>query len=125
MTSSTPDWHVGRALLLLQYPTTAYFNLSTNTHIQSTCLNPDKAAWPRPPRPPANAGIGEDKPKAFDAQGAIGKQFTDKGAIGGTAAAIGGPLAKDGMVGKQFTTAGGIGGSVQNAMGGTKGPGNN
>ncbi|KAK8054394.1 hypothetical protein PG996_013695 [Apiospora saccharicola] len=74
---------------------------------------------------PANAGIGEDKPKAFDAQGAIGKQFTDKGAIGGTAAAIGGPLAKDGMVGKQFTTAGGIGGSVQNAMGGTKGPGNN
>lgn len=25
---------------------------------------------------PATAGIGEDKPKAFDAQGAIGKQFT-------------------------------------------------
>ncbi|KAK7943584.1 uncharacterized protein PG986_012697 [Apiospora aurea] len=100
---------------------------------------------------PATAGIGEDKPKAFDAQGAIGKQFTgmfaqplliprafhearililpllheDKGAIGGTAAAIGGPLAKDGMIGKQFTTEGGIGGNVQNAMGGTKGPGSN
>lgn len=27
-------------------------------------------------RTPATAGIGEDKPKAFDAQGAIGKQFT-------------------------------------------------
>jgi hypothetical protein len=27
---------------------------------------------------PANAGLGEDKPKAFDAQGAIGKQFTGK-----------------------------------------------
>lgn len=25
---------------------------------------------------PANAGIGEDKPKVFDAQGAVGKQFT-------------------------------------------------
>lgn len=25
---------------------------------------------------PATAGIGEDKPKAFDAQGAIGSQFT-------------------------------------------------
>lgn len=25
---------------------------------------------------PATAGIGEDKPKAFDAQGTIGKQFT-------------------------------------------------
>jgi hypothetical protein len=25
---------------------------------------------------PANAGIGEDRPKAFDAQGSIGKQFT-------------------------------------------------
>ncbi|KAK8069917.1 hypothetical protein PG994_006533 [Apiospora phragmitis] len=74
---------------------------------------------------PATAGIGEDKPKAFDAQGAIGKQFTEKGAVGGTAATVGGPLAKDGMIGKQFTTEGSIGGSVQNAMGGTKGPGSN
>jgi hypothetical protein len=29
-------------------------------------------------RTPATAGIGEDKPKAFDAQGTIGKQFTGK-----------------------------------------------
>ena len=29
-------------------------------------------------RTPATAGIGEDKPKAFDAQGSIGKQFTGK-----------------------------------------------
>ncbi len=27
---------------------------------------------------PANAGIGEDKPKMFDAQGSIGKQFTGR-----------------------------------------------
>ncbi|KAK6829403.1 hypothetical protein PG989_005807 [Apiospora arundinis] len=71
---------------------------------------------------PATAGVGDDKPKALDAEGAIGKQFTEKGALGGAAAAVGGPLAKDGMVGKQFTTEGAIGGSVQNAMGGAKGP---
>ena len=29
------------------------------------------------------------------------------------------------MIGKQFTTEGSIGGNVQNAMGGTKGPGSN
>ncbi|RYP87413.1 hypothetical protein DL769_000509 [Monosporascus sp. CRB-8-3] len=38
---------------------------------------------------PANAGIGGDKPKVFDEQGAIGKQFTEKGALGGAAQAIG------------------------------------
>ncbi|KAK5633152.1 hypothetical protein RRF57_008866 [Xylaria bambusicola] len=27
---------------------------------------------------PANAGLGGDKPKAFDAEGTIGKQFTGK-----------------------------------------------
>lgn len=27
---------------------------------------------------PANAHIGEDKPKMFDAQGSIGKQFTGR-----------------------------------------------
>ncbi|OIW28654.1 hypothetical protein CONLIGDRAFT_681599 [Coniochaeta ligniaria NRRL 30616] len=67
----------------------------------------------------ANIGIGEDKPKALDAKGAIGHAFTEKGAIGGTADKIGGPLAKDGMIGKQFTTEGSIGGTVQNAAGGT------
>lgn len=25
---------------------------------------------------PANSGVGHDKPKAFDAEGSIGKQFT-------------------------------------------------
>jgi hypothetical protein len=62
----------------------------------------------------------DTKPKVFDEQGAIGKQFTDKGALGGTAEKIGGPLAKDGAVGKQFTTAGSIGGTVQDNMGGQK-----
>ncbi|KAI0404987.1 hypothetical protein F4802DRAFT_208597 [Xylaria palmicola] len=73
---------------------------------------------------PANAGLGEDKPKAFDAQGSVGKQFTENGAIGGAAQKIGGPLDKDGMVGKQFTAEGSIGGTVQSTMGGTKGRSN-
>ncbi|KAI2623048.1 hypothetical protein GGS26DRAFT_566969 [Hypomontagnella submonticulosa] len=73
---------------------------------------------------PANSGIGEDKPKMFDAQGSIGKQFTEEGAIGGTAQKIGGPLDKEGMVGKQFTTDGSVGGSVQSALGGQKGKSN-
>ncbi|KAI0387385.1 hypothetical protein F5Y04DRAFT_286556 [Hypomontagnella monticulosa] len=73
---------------------------------------------------PANADIGEDKPKMFDAQGSIGKQFTEEGALGGTAQKIGGPLDKEGMVGKQFTTEGSIGGSVQSALGGQGGKSN-
>ncbi|KAI9170873.1 hypothetical protein HJFPF1_00348 [Paramyrothecium foliicola] len=66
----------------------------------------------------------DTKPKVFDEQGAIGKQFTgsetDKGALGGTAEKVGGPFDKDGMIGKQFTTEGSIGGSVQNTVGGQK-----
>ncbi|KAI1776539.1 hypothetical protein F4818DRAFT_439939 [Hypoxylon cercidicola] len=73
---------------------------------------------------PANAGIGEDKPKMFDAQGSIGKQFTEGGAIGGTAQKVGGPLDKDGMIGKQFTEDGNIGGSVQSTLGGQSGRSN-
>ncbi|XDG09730.1 hypothetical protein ABKA04_009345 [Annulohypoxylon sp. FPYF3050] len=73
---------------------------------------------------PATAGIGEDKPRAFDAQGSIGKQFTEEGKLGGAAQKIGGPLNKEGMVGKQFTAEGNIGGSVQSALGGTKGKSN-
>jgi hypothetical protein len=82
------------------------------------------------------------KPRAMDENGAVGKQFTgqwptpslvqlhdnesnlvgiqEQGALGGTAAKIGGPLDKDGVIGKQFTTEGSIGGTVQNAMGGQK-----
>ncbi|KPM38511.1 hypothetical protein AK830_g8047 [Neonectria ditissima] len=66
----------------------------------------------------ATSGIGEDRPKVFDEQGAIGKQFTEQGALGGVAQKIGGPLDKEGMIGKQFTAGGSIGGSVQDAMGG-------
>lgn len=96
---------------------------------------------------PANAHLGEDKPKLFDEQGAIGKQFTgmllllllsppherrnrvsadpctctvsEQGAVGGAAQAIGGPFDKEGAIGKQFTSEGAIGGAVQNSMGGT------
>ncbi|KAI1467546.1 uncharacterized protein F4812DRAFT_400720 [Daldinia caldariorum] len=73
---------------------------------------------------PANAGIGENKPKAFDSQGSIGKQFTENGALGGAAQKIGGPLDKEGMVGKQFTPEGSIGGTVQSNLGGQKGRSN-
>ena len=40
-----------------------------------------------------------------------------EGAIGGTAQKIGGPFDKDGAIGKQFTTGGSIGGSVQQTLG--------
>ena len=68
----------------------------------------------------ANSALGKEQPKMMDAEGAIGKQFTEQGALGGAAQAIGGPLAKDGVIGKQFTTEGAVGGTVQNAMGGKK-----
>ncbi|KAH7320810.1 hypothetical protein B0I35DRAFT_477357 [Stachybotrys elegans] len=62
----------------------------------------------------------ETKPRVFDENGPVGKQFTEKGAIGGTADKIGGPLSKDGLVGKQFTTEGSIGGTAQSIAGGQK-----
>ncbi|KAH6956333.1 hypothetical protein DER45DRAFT_566538 [Fusarium avenaceum] len=67
-----------------------------------------------------NTNLTGTMPKAMDEQGSVGKQFTETGAIGGTAQAIGGPLAKDGVIGKQFTSDGAIGGTVQNNMGGEK-----
>ncbi|KAJ4420317.1 hypothetical protein N0V82_004416 [Gnomoniopsis sp. IMI 355080] len=69
---------------------------------------------------PANSGVGEHKPKVLDANGAIGKQFTAEGAIGGAAQKVGGPFDKEGAIGKQFTTGGSVGGTVQENMGGTK-----
>ncbi|KAF2222583.1 hypothetical protein BDZ85DRAFT_250467 [Elsinoe ampelina] len=54
---------------------------------------------------------------AFNKDGAIGKQFTTSGVLGGAAQKIGGPLDKDGMIGKHFTTGGSIGGSVQEHLG--------
>ncbi|KAK0636685.1 hypothetical protein B0T17DRAFT_480536 [Bombardia bombarda] len=67
----------------------------------------------------ATAAHGWDRAKVFDAAGPIGKQFTEEGAVGGTAQKIGGPLDKEGVIGKQFTEHGSIGGTVQNLMGGT------
>jgi len=79
------------------------------------------------PAPTSNAtsgsaptGPSDTKPKVLDEHGAIGEQFTERGAIGGIGQKIGGPLDKDGVVGKQFTTEGAIGGTVQSAMGGQK-----
>lgn len=40
-----------------------------------------------------------------------------EGALGGAAQAIGGPFDKQGAIGKQFTTGGSIGGSVQEHLG--------
>lgn len=48
------------------------------------------------------------------------EKYLEKGAIGGTAQSIGGPLAKDGMIGRQFTEGGSIGGSVEAVLGGKK-----
>ncbi|KAK4188723.1 hypothetical protein QBC35DRAFT_184653 [Podospora australis] len=75
-----------------------------------------------PTTTPATAGVGltGTKPKAFDADGAIGKQFTEHGAIGSVGEAVGGPLSSDGMIGKQFTAEGSIGGTIQETLGGTK-----
>ncbi|KAI9721147.1 MAG: hypothetical protein M1828_005253 [Chrysothrix sp. TS-e1954] len=53
----------------------------------------------------------------FNSQGAIGKQFTEQGSLGGTAQKVGGPFDKQGAIGKQFTEGGSIGGSVQNMLG--------
>ncbi|ROV92343.1 hypothetical protein VSDG_07297 [Cytospora chrysosperma] len=71
---------------------------------------------------PANSHVGLDKARMFDAEGTIGKNFTETegGVVGGTAQKIGGPLAKDGAIGKQFTAEGGIGGTVQDSLGGIK-----
>ncbi|KAK0744947.1 hypothetical protein B0T21DRAFT_390132 [Apiosordaria backusii] len=68
----------------------------------------------------ANAGLGVEKPKAFDSEGAIGKQFTEEGAIGSIGQSVGGPLSSEGVIGKQFTDKGAIGGTVQDVLGGTK-----
>lgn len=39
------------------------------------------------------------------------------GAIGGTADKVGGPLAADGAIGKHFTDRGAVGGAVQDHLG--------
>lgn len=46
--------------------------------------------------------------------------LAEQGAVGGMAEKIGGPLSKDGAIGKQFTTDGSVGGNVQSTMGGMK-----
>ncbi|KAL8395963.1 hypothetical protein RB595_003410 [Gaeumannomyces hyphopodioides] len=101
-------------------PTTDYSKIESKT---SSIPNPTANLGEDRPIgiPTADYGKDDTKPKAFDARGAVGKQFTaDEGVIGGTANKIGGPLAKDGFVGKQFTAEGSIGGTIQSAVGGSK-----
>ncbi|GAB1319581.1 hypothetical protein MFIFM68171_09791 [Madurella fahalii] len=92
---------------------------SSRTHPQDSHVGPKSTGGKASEtRTGATAHLGVDKPGAFDAQGAIGKQFTPEGAIGGAAQKVGGPLDKEGVIGKQFTTEGSIGGTVQDMMGG-------
>ncbi|KAK3352688.1 hypothetical protein B0T25DRAFT_567956 [Lasiosphaeria hispida] len=96
-------------------------NSSTKTKPERSHAGPEETGGTAGlTKTPANSSLGVDKPKMFDAQGAIGKQFTEDGALGRQAQSIGGPLDKGGMVGSQFTEHGSIGGTVQNMMGGTK-----
>ncbi|KAI1389381.1 uncharacterized protein F4822DRAFT_198756 [Hypoxylon trugodes] len=69
---------------------------------------------------PAGEKTTEAASSSFDSSGAIGKQFTTEGVVGGTAQKVGGPLSKDGVVGKQFTDTGSIGGTIQNKLGDEK-----
>ncbi|KAK4109731.1 hypothetical protein N656DRAFT_800644 [Canariomyces notabilis] len=95
-------------------------NPSSRTHPQDSHVGPKSTGGKASDvTTPANANLGHDKPGVFDAQGAVGKQFTPEGAIGGMAQKVGGPMDKEGMIGKQFTEQGSIGGTVQNMMGGT------
>ncbi|KAK5991824.1 hypothetical protein PT974_05210 [Cladobotryum mycophilum] len=76
----------------------------------------------RPNDPVTHAGNqmeGEQvtQPRLLDEQGAIRKQFTEKGAIGGLGDKVGGPIGKDSIIGKEFKSDGMIGGTIQNAMG--------
>ena len=48
----------------------------------------------------------------------------ETGALGGIAQKVGGPMDKEGAIGKQFTADGAIGGKVQDMMGGNKGRSN-
>ncbi|KAF2665553.1 hypothetical protein BT63DRAFT_482486 [Microthyrium microscopicum] len=54
-------------------------------------------------------------PGVLSSEGAIGKQFTEKGSIGSIGQAVGGPFDKEGAIGKQFTKDGSIGGTMENA----------
>ena len=46
--------------------------------------------------------------------------LTAEGSIGGAAQSVGGPFDKEGAIGKQFTEGGSLGGTVQNNLGGQK-----
>ncbi|KAK3954461.1 hypothetical protein QBC32DRAFT_336070 [Pseudoneurospora amorphoporcata] len=93
---------------------------ASNSHVGPKATGGKAGAVPTP----ANAHLGteklETKPRAFDSDGAIGKQFTETGAIGQIGEKVGGPLSSEGVIGKQFTDKGAIGGTIQNTLGGEK-----
>lgn len=45
---------------------------------------------------------------------------TAEGTLGGTAQKIGGPLDAQGVIGRQFTEGGSVGGSIQSMLGGSE-----
>ncbi|KAK5161014.1 hypothetical protein LTS14_000808 [Recurvomyces mirabilis] len=77
-------------------------------------IHEDAKSMEGPPAGEKTTGVAGS---IFDKDGAIGKQFTTGGAIGGTAQSIGGPLDAQGSIGKQFTTGGSVGGAVQSMLG--------
>ncbi|KAI0598703.1 hypothetical protein F4775DRAFT_592129 [Biscogniauxia sp. FL1348] len=53
----------------------------------------------------------------MDSQGAVGRQFTTEGNIGGAADRVGGPFSKEGKVGRQFKDTGKVGGTIHDTLG--------
>ena len=88
------------------------FNSGANSAIPSQDAENAIHEHSIPRREPAGDKTAGTGTSAFDKSGAIGKQFTTEGVLGGTAQKLGGPFDKDGAIGKQFTTQGSIGGTV-------------
>merc|ERR1712130_769922 len=67
--------------------------------------------------------IPQEKPSVISSEGAIGKQFNPKGAIGQIGEKIGGPLSSKGVIGSQFDASqNGIAGHVERAVDGPRNP---
>ncbi|KAI0025288.1 hypothetical protein F4780DRAFT_775272 [Xylariomycetidae sp. FL0641] len=85
--------------------------------------DPSKPHYDGPPDYGESRSLGDTgrravpRTSAFDREGAVGKQFTTEGGIGGTANKIGGPFSQEGVVGRQFVDTGSVGGQVQNTLG--------
>lgn len=59
------------------------------------------------------ASLGENVGQAFQEDGAVGKEFTARGSIGGAAQALGGPFDQYGAIGSQFSKEGPAGNAAK------------